>query len=77
MSKTTTIEWQTDTQPPRVDDNYLVTRRIGTKDGAKYVVAVSKFSDSSKNFVCPIDRSSFFEAWPVAWAELPEPYKPN
>lgn len=77
MKKKVKTKWRRDKMPSRPDEDFLVTWRLETKGGVKYVVAASKYSGSSKDFVCPIDRGSFFAAWPVAWSEMPEPYIPE
>lgn len=77
MSNTVTLEWQTDVQPPRDYDDYLVTWKIRTKTGVQYAVAVSIYDANEGLFECPVDGQSYIEAEAVAWAELPEPYKPE
>lgn len=70
MSNTVTLEWQTDVQPPRDYDDYLVTWII---DGRR-VVAVSTYDADEGDFECQFVCN---EAEAIAWAELPEPYKPE
>lgn len=77
MSKKVTLEWQTDTQPPRDYDDYLVTWKIRTKTGVQYAVAVSIYDANEGLFECPVDGASCIDAEAVSWAEIPKPYVPE